>query len=122
MHRLRRLSLELEERECPVDQPTVELTDRRGVNGETTVMMFMVKVYTEVRRPQVVDVVMLGKATTQLTDLFMVPRVALLKGHQALTTGSMLATVVIVAMVSEVASTGNVSLLHLLSLGRRPLM
>ena len=66
-----------------------------------------------------VDVDMLGKAMAQRTDLFMAPRVALLKGHQALTIDSMLATVVIVVEVAEVAGTGNVSLLRLSSLSRR---
>ena len=51
MHRHRRLSRELEERVCPGDQPMVEQTDRRGVNGVMTDMMFMVKVYTKVHRP-----------------------------------------------------------------------
>ncbi|XP_044350952.1 uncharacterized protein [Triticum aestivum] len=115
-HIHRRLSLVLGVRVCPVAQPTVVLTDCPGDNVVTMVTMRMVKANIVVHHRRVAAVVMLGRAMVQLRDLFTALRVALLRGHQALTTHSKVTTVVIVA---EVAGTGSVSLLRLSSLSRR---
>nr|XP_020169709.1 basic proline-rich protein-like [Aegilops tauschii subsp. strangulata] len=89
-----------------------------GDNGVMMVTMRMVKASIEARRRRAAAVVMLGRVMVQLRDLFTALRVALLRGHRALTTGSEVVTMVIVVVVAEVAATGNVNLLHLSSLSR----